>query len=89
MAFVVDEKVAGICGVVRERELGKFFCDYSPEAEPYMRSITAWRGIKAALRYVESYLGPVIAVAGSAEGCYNLHRLGFTHGTGEFWIWLR
>jgi len=88
MAFVVDEKVEGLCGVVREREFGKFFCDYNAAAEPYMSSITAWRGIKAAMRFVREYRGPVLAVSRHAEGCRNLTRLGFSHGLKEYWIWV-
>ncbi len=87
VAFV-DGQLSGVIGVVREREYGKFFCDFKPELQPHLRSITIMRAIKASLRFADQYQGPVIAVADHAESCRILHRLGFTHLHGAYYGWL-
>lgn len=84
----MDGEVVGIIGVVRESEVGKLFCDFDPKLQPYLRSITLWRAVKASMRFCDEYRGPVVAIAGHAEGCRWLHRLGWTHLQGDVYAWL-
>lgn len=78
----------GIIGVAREKYFGKFFADYKPELQPYLRSITIMRAVKDSLQFADRYKGPVVAVAEHAEGCRILNRLGFTHLQGALYGWL-
>jgi len=84
----LDHQPAGIVGVVREQGYGKFFCDFKPELQPHLRSITIMRAVKTALRFADQYRGPVIAIAETGESCRLLHRLGFTHLQGRYYGWL-
>ena len=88
MVVSLDGQLSGVIGVVRERNVGKFFCDYRPELQPHLRSITIMRAIKASLRFADQYQGPLIAIAEHAESCRILHRLGFTHLEGAYYGWL-
>ena len=89
LVAVLDGRVVGMLGVVREEGYGKYFCDFKDELKPYLKSITILRGIKATLRFCDEYRGPMIAVAEHAEGCRILERLGFTHLQGVYYGWLR
>ena len=89
LSALIDGRVVGLLGVVREGPIGKYFCDISPELQPHLRSITIMRAIKASLELVKEYKGPVVAVAEHAEGCRLLNRLGFTHLDGEYYQWLK
>ncbi len=84
----MDGQPAGIIGVVREREYGKYFTDHRPELQPHLRSITIMRAVKEGLRFADEYRGPVIAIAEHAESCRLLNRLGFTHLEGALYGWL-
>ena len=84
----LDGEVAGVIGVIREYNYGKFFADFKPELEPFLKSVTIMRTIKAALRFCDEYRGPVISVAEHAEGCRILTRLGFDHLEGRYYAWL-
>lgn len=84
----MDGEVAGIVGVAREKDWGKFFSDFKPQLRPYLKSITIMRAIKDALQIVREYRGPVLAIAESPEGCRILHRLGFKHLYGAWYGWL-
>lgn len=84
----MDGKLSGVIGVVREHSHGKFFADFKPELQPYLRSITIMRAIKDSLRFADQYRGPLVAVAENAEGCRILNRLGFTHLQGALYAWL-
>lgn len=86
---VLDGRVVGILGVVREGPIGKYFCDFKPEIEPFLRSMTIMRAIKRSMEFVYDYKGPLVSVAAHAEGCRILHRLGFTHLQGALYGWLR
>lgn len=88
MVVEIDGQVAGIVGISREYTIGKFFADFKPELGPYLKSVTVWRAIKAALQFCDEYRGPVIAVAEHGEGCRILHRLGFDHLEGAHYGWL-
>lgn len=85
----MDGEVVGVVGVVREGPIGKYFCDISPKLQPRLRSITILRAIKASMKLVEQYKGPVVAVAEHAEGCRILNRLGFIHLDGAYYQWLK
>ncbi len=85
----MDGRVVGIIGVIREGPIGKFFCDFLPELQPHLQSITIFRAVKASMEFVKQYQGPVLALAEHAEGCRMLNRLGFTHLDGEYYQWLR
>jgi len=85
----LDGKIVGVIGVVREPSAGKFFCDFSDELRPFLGCIKIWRAVKAANEFAKAYRGPIVAVAEHAEGCRNLHRLGWTHLQGELYGWLR
>lgn len=88
MVAELDGEVVGVIGVVREGGIGKYFCEFKPVLEPYLRSMTIMRAVKDSLRYVREYRGPVGAIAEHAEGCRMLNRLGFTHLKGAFYGWL-
>lgn len=89
LVVCLDGEVAGFIGIVREGPIGKYFCDISPELEPYLRSMTIMRTVKQSMEFVKAYQGPVLALAEHAEGCKILNRLGFTHLVGEYYRWLR
>lgn len=84
----MDGEIVGVIGVVREPTVGRFFCDFQPKLQPYVRSITIMRAVKGSMAFVEQYRGPVVAIAEHAEGCRILHRLGWTHLQGELYGWL-
>ena len=84
----MEGKIVGVIGVSREGDVGKFFSDFSPELEPYVRSITIMRAVKESLNLVRQYRGPVVAIAEHGESCRILNRLGFTHLEGAYYIWL-
>lgn len=86
---VMDGRVVGILGVVREGPIGKYFCDFKPELQPHLKSMPIMRAIKQSMKFVEDYRGPVISVAEHAEGCRILNRLGFTHFMGAYYGWLK
>lgn len=88
LAAEMDGKCVGLIGVVREGNIGKYFCNFGPELQPHLKSLTIMRAIKASLRFCEQYQGPVIAVAEHGEGCRILNRLGFEHLEGAYYAWL-
>ena len=86
---LLDGKVVGVIGVVREVGIGKYFCDIHDELQPYLRSITILRAVKQSVEFCEDYKGPLVSIAEHGEGCKMLHRLGFTHLEGALYGWLR
>ena len=87
IVVTLDDDPVAILGVSRERGIGKFFADYMDELEPYLPSITVMRAIKASMEFVKDFPGPVYAVAQHAEGARVLTRLGFTHISGDLFLW--
>jgi hypothetical protein len=87
MVATIDGEVAGIIGISREGDIGKYFSEFKPELRPHLKSITILRAIKASLQIVRDYHGPVVAVAQDGEGCRILHRLGFDHIHGANYVW--
>lgn len=86
-AITMDGELAGIIGVVRDREVGKFFTEYKPELEPYLNSITIGRALHRAMDWCRAYRGPMVSIAESVEGCIALNRLGFEHMEGVYYGW--
>ena len=86
---LLDGKVVGVIGVVREVGIGKYFCDIHDELQPYLRSITILRAVKQSVEFCEDYKGPLVSIAEHGEGCKMLHRLGFIHLEGALYGWLR
>jgi len=88
LVAVMDGKVVGVLGIAREGQIGKYFCDFKEELEPYLRSMTIMRAIKQSIQFCEEYKGPLVSVAEHAEGCRILNRLGFVHLEGAVYGWL-
>ena len=88
IVVTLDGEPAGIIGVSREGGIGKYFSEYRDELKPYLRSITVMRAIKASMKFVTDYPGPVYAMAGHEEGARILTRLGFTQVNGDLFTWL-
>ena len=88
LVAVLDGNVVGVIGIVREQLWGRFFSDFAPALQPYLKSITIMRAIKRSLRFCDDYRGPVVAIAKDAESCRFMHRLGFTHLQGVAYAWL-
>ncbi|NOR35863.1 MAG: hypothetical protein GQ577_03865 [Woeseiaceae bacterium] len=88
-AFVIllDGKPAGFIGLLREGGIGKYFTEYKPELQPYLKSITIMRALCKALDWCRAYRGPVVAIATTAESCYTMNRLGFEHMEGVYYGW--
>ena len=84
-----DGKVVGVIGIIREFGYGRYFCDFRPELQPYLRSIPIMRLLKKSMSLVKAYRGPLISVAEHGEGCRILNRLGFTHLEGAVYAWLK
>ncbi len=88
-AFVIlmDGVPHGFIGIVREAGVGKYFTDNSDELQPYLKSITIMRALKASLDWCRAYRGPVIAIATTAQSCITMQRLGFEHLQGSYYGW--
>lgn len=84
---IIDDEVVGVIGLAREKDYGRFFSDFSPRLHPHLRSITILRAIKASMRFVDAYQGPVVAEAEHDKGRRILERLGFAHAHGAFYVW--
>jgi hypothetical protein len=89
LVATIDSRVVGVIGVVREYGYGKYFCNFSDELKPHLRSMTIMRAIKESLKFCDEYQGPMVAVAEHGEGCRLLHRLGFEHLYGAYYAWLK
>jgi hypothetical protein len=85
----MDGEIVGVIGIVRDREWGRFFSEFTPKLKPYLKSLKIMRAIKSALTFCDEYQGPVMAVAEDAESCRIMNRLGFTHLYGAWYGWLR
>lgn len=83
----LNGEIAGLAGVVRQGNAGLYFTDFKPELEPYLKSVAIMRVVKDSMEIVRDYLGPVVAVAETVEGCKLLNRLGFKHLHGVIYQW--
>lgn len=88
IVITLDDDPVGIIGVSRERGVGKYFSDHMDELKPYLKSITVLRAINASMTFVKNYPGPVYSVAQHRKGAKLLTRLGFTHISGDLFLWL-
>ena len=88
LVAVLDGNVVGVIGIVREQLWGRFFSDFAPALQPYLKSITIMRAVQRSLKFCDDYRGPVVAIAKDAESCRFMHRLGFTHLQGAAYAWL-
>lgn len=83
---------AAVVGIALTREHARFFSDVRPELRPHLKRMPVLRAIKAAMRFVEAYRGPVLAVRDPfPESEALLRRLGFeyvdTQDVGEIYEW--
>lgn len=85
----IDGEIVGCIGVLRERYVGKYFFDCDARLTPHFRSIKLLRALKASMRWVKEYQGPLVSMADGAEGAEILIRLGFTHLEGDLFGWLK
>jgi hypothetical protein len=79
-----DQPVA-IIGMFMDGQRMRAFSEYVPEFEPYLRSMTALRAIKAAQQMFKESRRQVIAVKGSDTMI--LERIGFVPLTNEVYTW--
>ena len=84
MVVLMDGKLAGIAGIVREGPGYKLFSDSIPELEPHLRSMTVLRAVKKVLEFTESSRLPVAAVSDNPD---LLERIGFKHFGGDEYLW--
>ena len=84
MVAILDGRVAGIAGIVREGPGYKLFSDSIPELEPHLRSITVLRAVKKVLQFTESSRLQVAAVSHNPD---LLLKLGFRHVGGDEYLW--
>ena len=84
MVVLMDGKLAGIAGIVREGPGYKLFSDSIPELEPHLRSMTVLRAVKKVLEFTESSRLPVAAVSDNPD---LLKRFGFRHVGGDEYLW--
>ena len=76
---------AAIIGLATERVRARAFSEYTPALQPYLKSITVMRAVKAAQQMFADSRKPVFAVR---EGCSDfLERLGFVQVDGEVYSW--
>jgi len=89
-AFVVtlDGKPVGIGGVSREGGINRAWSEYKPELEPYLKSLTVLRAIKATQRLLMEYPSVVFAEAKHDKGAELMKRMGFTEVNEGFFAWL-
>lgn len=87
--MLLDGEVVGMIGVSKHKEWGVFFTEYDEILQPHLSSVTIWRCIKDAMKFVEQYRGPLLSQASNVEGCINLIRLGFFHLHGPWYGWPR
>ena len=81
----LDGVSAGIIGLSFERDHFKAFSEYKPALEPYLKSMTALRAIKAAQRMFTVSKRPILAVR---EGCAEiLERVGFEALDEDTYLW--
>jgi hypothetical protein len=77
MVATLDDVPVGIMGIARDGWAYRLFSESKPALEPYLRSVTLLRGVKAALRLLDDREVPVYAVAQDDEGERLLKLFGF------------
>ena len=89
LVATLDGKVAGVVGVIRDGDHGRYFSEFHEELQPHLKSMVIMRAIKKSMEWVKAYKGPVLAVAQHDEGARLMTRLGFTRIDGEVFQWLK
>lgn len=85
IAIRMDGQPVAIIGMVDERFRMRAFSEYKPELEPYRKSITVLRAVKAAQQMFASCTKPIVAVR---EGCPKiLERVGFEQIQDDVYAW--
>lgn len=85
VAVRMDGQPVAIIGMADERFRMRAFSDYRPELEPYLKSITVLRAVKAAQQMFASCNKPIVAVR---EGCPKiLERVGFVQVQDDVYAW--
>ena len=82
MVILLDGRVAGIIGIARTGYSTRLFSEHRPELEPYLSSVTVWRAVKAALRFVDECRSSVYVVSSDPR---MMRRLGFEEVSEGLW----
>ena len=79
VAFYLDGEVVGIAGLAYYRPFIMAFSNISEEMRPYLKTITAARGVKAVQKLLSECRAPVFAITDKDEptSVALLERLGF------------
>lgn len=85
VVVTLDGAVVAIMGLALGRYASRLFSEFKPEFEPYLRTMTVLRAIKAGLRLLDEHAGRVYAVAQHDEGARLLTRLGFIEQGELYW----
>lgn len=81
----MDGQPVAIIGMIDERFRMRAFSEYRPELEPYLKSMTVLRAVKAAQHMFASCSKPIVAVR---EGCPKiLERVGFEQVQDDVYAW--
>lgn len=84
MVVCVDEEPKAIVGISRWPDHARYFSEYKPEFEPYMKTMPVLRAIKKSMQWVEKSPMLVLAVADNPP---LLERLGFAHLHEDVYVW--
>jgi hypothetical protein len=82
VVVLLGERPVGIIGLARDGYSTRFFSEYKPELEPHLSSVTVWRAIKAALKFVDECRSPVYVVSSDAR---MMRRIGFQEVIEGLW----
>ncbi len=82
IAITLDERVAAVIGLARSAYSMRFFSEHKPELVPYLSTVTVWRAVLAALRFVDECPSTVYVVSDDER---MMRRLGFEQVTDGVW----
>lgn len=86
LVIKVDEVPLGVIALVRPiRDQAYMISEFKPELEPYLKSMTILRAIKAAMKWAEGSPFPVMALCQDSEKLLN--RLGFELSDDKENVW--
>ena|SRR5688572_17665355 len=85
IAIHMDSKPVAILGLLDERHRMRAFSEYKQEMEPYLRSMTVLRAIKAFQQMIVSCGKQVIAIGEGSSRI--LERFGFTNIQDDVYLW--
>lgn len=85
IAIRMDAKPVAIIGLLDEKHRMRAFSEYKPELEPYLKSMTVLRAVKASQHMIATCGKQVIAIG---EGCSGiLERVGFVCVQDDVYVW--